>query len=128
MYFKECNMNINQFDITVNVLYVLVEKEFSENPQLKDIISYEDILKIFTRTSALATVYQIPIEDYIKLVIQQDGDTVCEISNNFLDEFNNIIKEYNSKLNEENQITYCQDIIGKRNAMVLHIMLSEFYQ
>ena len=61
MYFKECDVDIKDFDISVNILYILIEQEFKEHPELKKIISYEDILKIFYRTSAIATVYQIPL-------------------------------------------------------------------
>ena len=163
MYFKECDMDIKDFDISVNILYNVLEQEFKEHPEFKKIISYEDILKIFYRTSSIATVYQIPLEDYIKLIIQSyiaydtflknaynsvismDGDKagiylrtliyrLCldkngnEITNNFMEQFKNIIVEFNIKINPEEKISYCESKIGKRNALILYIMLSDFYK
>lgn len=163
MYFKECDVDIKDFDISVNILYILIEQEFKEHPEVKKIISYEDILKIFYRTSSIATVYQIPLEDYIKLIIQSyiaydiylkniynsvilmNGDKAgiylktliirfCydnegnEISNDFMKQFNKYSKEYNKITNMNDKLSYCQNIIGKRNAGILYIMLEEFYR
>lgn len=163
MYFKECDMDIKDFDISVNILYSVLKQAFKERPELKKIISYEDILKIFYRTSAIATVYQIPLEDYIRLIIESyiaydiflkniydnnilmDADKasiylrtliyrLCcdkdgnEITNNFIKQFKNTIVKFNAMLNQEEKIFYCQSVIGKRNAVVLYIMLSDFYQ
>ncbi len=163
MYLKECDTNIENFDVAVNVLYNVVEQEFKKYPGFKGIISYEDILKIFYRSSSVANVYQIPIEDYVKLTIESyiaydtflknaynsvipiDGDKagaylrilICrlcrdedgnEIINNFMEQFRNIIVEFNVRINPEEKISYCESKIGKRNALILYIMLSDFYE
>jgi hypothetical protein len=162
VYLKECDINIENFDIAVNVLYNVVEQEFKKHPRFKEIISYEDILKIFYRSSSVATVYQILIEDYIRLIIESyiaydtflknaynsvismDGDKagiylrtlICrlcrdenenEITNNFIKQFKNVIAEFNTKQNQKEKISYCESTIGKRNALVLYTMLSDFY-
>lgn len=156
-------MNIENFDLAVNILYNVVEQEFKKYPGFKEIISYEDILKTFYKSSSLANIYQISLEDYIKLIIESyvaydtflknaynsvismNGDKagtylrtliyrLCldkngnKITNNFMEQFKNIIVEFNIKINPEEKISYCKSKIGKRNALILYTMLSDFYE
>lgn len=163
MYFKECDMDIKDFDISINVLYDVVENEFENNPKSKEIISYENILKIIRKTSSTATLYRISIEDYIRLIFQsyvsydkfikenylsvvsingeqagiylrtliirvccdKDGKTITE---NFIERFKKHINIYNQIVHIDDKLLYCQNLIGKRNAMVLYIMLQDFYK
>lgn len=70
MYFEECDMNIKDFDVSINLLYRLIEDEFEKNPEIKKLLSYKDIMKTMNRTLSVATLYKISIENYIQLIFQ----------------------------------------------------------
>lgn len=79
------------------------------------------------------------VENYVSPKGQTQSQWLCkcdcgsdkdgnEIINNFMEQFRNIIVEFNVRINPEEKISYCESKIGKRNALILYIMLSDFYE
>ena len=154
MYSNELKTDIKEFDISLLFLNSLIEKEFENNPVLEENLLYEDIFDTIKRTIITANNYNIPIENYIKLVVEAnvavydylyktDGDmagnflrtlivricsklengNVVDISSNFIPQFNNIINKCNTIKDKDELCDFCEDIIGKRYAKILAIMI-----